>query len=740
MLILIVADGPDKGRVYEWTDDRTVIVGRESKDVRLSDGKASRQHARFKCEGGRWYVRDLASRHGTRVNNILIEGKHPLNDGDRVRIGRTEFVVARMSAEQHERLSLLGEQPSRSEAWRDLPTWRRYMPRPTTFAMLAAAGFAIGCSAWIYQQTVRSHQTLSETLIASQDRVEDAALAAVELQTQAAETQLAMADRTEQILEQVNELGDESTPKLDQILAALQSQGDDLKQVGELRTALAQMDAASRARLDGILAEVESQSAQWITLAEVRDMVARQAEQTAALMPHLQALAAATQANESAMAMLQRQIELAQAQPDIDARILDQLEAIAAELKARPSVDKVVDEVRLALAKDRQAIESLLTRIESQVTGMSDAEALIAPLRQALAEQSQQTEQLIDRAFADAKPTADQLARIESLIAARSDQTAEALSNAIGQLQQSMDFSEVLAAVREVQAGVKDPDTLAKLDELSRRLETTPTTQQLAQAVAEAVTTRFDETRPLLERIALTLDAASIEAQDTRALMDQLSLALSEQEKADERLDRIYELLAASQSDSDNDALRQVLREIRSKSIAGMDELRSTIRREIQAGIAEQRLALMGTAKPVPSPVAIAKHSAPPQPTQIHTRTRNSNALAMAGAPASDKTVQITTVDDDGLTEVERAYRLAFTTGKPITLGSRIDPVTGKVTPGRTIDPADAKAAGITDWRDWYLMDDFKERMRLQRQALKYRDQNQADVVRIPKPNESSMD
>ncbi len=89
MLILIVAEGPDKGRIYEWHDDQPVIVGRESKEVRLSDGKASRQHARFKCEGGKWYVRDLASRHGTLVNNIRTTGKHPLADGDRVRIGQT---------------------------------------------------------------------------------------------------------------------------------------------------------------------------------------------------------------------------------------------------------------------------------------------------------------------------------------------------------------------------------------------------------------------------------------------------------------------------------------------------------------------------------------------------------------------------------------------------------------------------------------------------------------------------
>lgn len=140
MLILIVAEGPDKGRIYEWSDDQTVIVGRESKDLRLSDGKSSRQHARFTCEGGKWYVRDLASRHGTLVNKIRIDSKHPLNDGDRVRIGRTELVVARVPVEQSERVSLLGDQPTNYAAWRDLPTWRRFIPRASTAAAMPPPG------------------------------------------------------------------------------------------------------------------------------------------------------------------------------------------------------------------------------------------------------------------------------------------------------------------------------------------------------------------------------------------------------------------------------------------------------------------------------------------------------------------------------------------------------------------------------------------------------------------------
>ena len=100
MLILIVSSGPEKGRVYELHDDQTVVIGREGADLQFSDDKMSRQHARLWCDGGRWYVRDLGSRHGTLRNHLDIENHlQPLKDGDAIQFGRTTLVVARMSAD-----------------------------------------------------------------------------------------------------------------------------------------------------------------------------------------------------------------------------------------------------------------------------------------------------------------------------------------------------------------------------------------------------------------------------------------------------------------------------------------------------------------------------------------------------------------------------------------------------------------------------------------------------------------
>ncbi len=737
MLILIVAEGPDKGRIYEWTDDQTVIVGRESKDLRLSDGKASRQHARFKCEGGKWYVRDLASRHGTFINKIRTDGKTPLSDGDRVQIARTQLVVARVPAEQAERAALLGGQPPTADAWSGAPTHRRFIPRASTAAALTAAAFAVGCSAWLYMNTTDANLKLREDLLASQAGVTKSQLAATEAQTQATQSQLAIADRTNEIFEEVQALGANSTPVLNDILASVQSQSGHAEQLEEIRLALADLHDTSQPTLDAILARVESQSSQWMTLAEVRDVMMRQQADTAGLLPELQAVALATRANEQSLDTLRQQIEQAQARPDLNAKVLDQLEAVAAELQARPTLDQMVTGVRHALAQEQQKTDELLNRIEDRLAKSPDTQELIAPLREALTSQAQATEQLVAQAFEQRNLTSDQLAELKTLVQSQPGETETVLRDVVGQMNNHGDLDSVLAAVRQIEAGSGDTEAMDLLRELALKLESAPTSQQLADAVALAVTDQLDGTRPLLEQIASTLDSSAEQVETDQVLLEQVRLALMAQQEADVRLDQIYDLLASSSTGgTDSDALRQVLGEIRTKSIAGMDELRSTIRREIQAGLTEQRMAVARNTRPAPSiaplPVAV-------EPAALPKRSPDTIVLA---APQEQDTIRIKQNSRDGggaLTDVEQAYRLAFKTDKPITLGGgSIDTETGKITAGRTLDPTTAKAAGITDWRDWYLMDDFAERMRLQQQAAKFHHGRSGDLNIIGIPAEAS--
>lgn len=99
MLILIAVKGPDRGTVFELAQDQIHLIGRQSDTVRMRDRKLSRRHADIYFSDGAWYIRDVGSTNGTRVNGKRIDSATKLNDGDRIQLGRTIFVVGRLNAD-----------------------------------------------------------------------------------------------------------------------------------------------------------------------------------------------------------------------------------------------------------------------------------------------------------------------------------------------------------------------------------------------------------------------------------------------------------------------------------------------------------------------------------------------------------------------------------------------------------------------------------------------------------------
>ncbi len=95
MLVLTVAKGPDRGVKFELRAKNSVIIGRNSVDLKLSDIMISRYHARLKEVDGRWYVRDLGSRNGTKLNGERLLRTQALREGDLIATGLTvlEFHV-----------------------------------------------------------------------------------------------------------------------------------------------------------------------------------------------------------------------------------------------------------------------------------------------------------------------------------------------------------------------------------------------------------------------------------------------------------------------------------------------------------------------------------------------------------------------------------------------------------------------------------------------------------------------
>ncbi len=71
----------------------TLLVGRrESCDIVLRFSNVSSQHCQLELHQGYWYVRDLNSKNGTRVNNVRIS-ENLLKPGDELRVAKHQYQV-----------------------------------------------------------------------------------------------------------------------------------------------------------------------------------------------------------------------------------------------------------------------------------------------------------------------------------------------------------------------------------------------------------------------------------------------------------------------------------------------------------------------------------------------------------------------------------------------------------------------------------------------------------------------
>ena len=68
------------------------MVGRESRNLPLTDNTVSRRHAELKPEDGEWQLFDLGSANGTYINGQRVYNPYKLKVGDQIRVGRTLLV------------------------------------------------------------------------------------------------------------------------------------------------------------------------------------------------------------------------------------------------------------------------------------------------------------------------------------------------------------------------------------------------------------------------------------------------------------------------------------------------------------------------------------------------------------------------------------------------------------------------------------------------------------------------
>lgn len=71
-----------------------LLVGRrESCDIVLRFGNISAHHCELFLEQGYWFVKDLNSRNGTKVNGLRVTGKKRIDPGDRLSIAKHNYDV-----------------------------------------------------------------------------------------------------------------------------------------------------------------------------------------------------------------------------------------------------------------------------------------------------------------------------------------------------------------------------------------------------------------------------------------------------------------------------------------------------------------------------------------------------------------------------------------------------------------------------------------------------------------------
>jgi hypothetical protein len=88
------APGLQAGSAYDLSNG--AVLGRgDHADIVLEDTYASSRHASLTPHGDTVVVEDLGSTNGTLLNGAPLTGPQPLHDGDRIRIGDSEFTFER---------------------------------------------------------------------------------------------------------------------------------------------------------------------------------------------------------------------------------------------------------------------------------------------------------------------------------------------------------------------------------------------------------------------------------------------------------------------------------------------------------------------------------------------------------------------------------------------------------------------------------------------------------------------
>lgn len=73
---------------------KVLLIGRrESCDIVLRFANVSAHHCTLSLDGGYWYVEDMNSRNGTKVNGSRIQGKKRLDPNDSLAVAKHQYTI-----------------------------------------------------------------------------------------------------------------------------------------------------------------------------------------------------------------------------------------------------------------------------------------------------------------------------------------------------------------------------------------------------------------------------------------------------------------------------------------------------------------------------------------------------------------------------------------------------------------------------------------------------------------------
>jgi pSer/pThr/pTyr-binding forkhead associated (FHA) protein len=99
---LVITSGPRREAEFALRGEETTIGRDDAADVTIDEPAASRRHAVIVRGHDGFYLRDLGSTNGTYLYGLLYDADKRLMEGDRFRIGRTEFLFHDQPAAEKE--------------------------------------------------------------------------------------------------------------------------------------------------------------------------------------------------------------------------------------------------------------------------------------------------------------------------------------------------------------------------------------------------------------------------------------------------------------------------------------------------------------------------------------------------------------------------------------------------------------------------------------------------------------